>query len=279
KTTALIGPSGCGKSTLLRLIIRLIEPTTGRVLYDGEPVTAENVLQIRRQTGYVIQDGGLFPHLTAEENVTLVARMELQNVVKADLATARTHVQWDPRIPPPQTNLEVVVQNARELAQVAWRRMAETSLDYFGPIPRRAKIESGNMRARVRELAELVRLPRELLSQFPAELSGGQRQRVSLMRALMLRPKVLLLDEPLAALDPMIRAGLQAELKEIFAELNAAVVFVTHDMAEAAYLGNTIVLLREGRVVQEGTLEDFQQRPKEPFVTEFLNAQRKLVAL
>src|SRR5689334_5700783 len=74
KTTALIGPSGCGKSTLLRLIIGLITPTSGQVLFEGKPVTAANVLEIRRQTGYVIQDGGLFPHLTARENVTLVAR-------------------------------------------------------------------------------------------------------------------------------------------------------------------------------------------------------------
>ena len=217
KTTALIGPSGCGKSTLLRLIIGLISPSSGQVLFGGAPVGPSNLLEVRRETGYVIQDGGLFPHLTAFDNVALVAREQGQD------ATA---------------------------------------------------IES-----RIKDLAAFVRIPSELLTRYPAELSGGQRQRVGLMRALMLKPKVLLLDEPLAALDPMVRAGLQTDLKTIFKELNATVILVTHDMGEAAYLGDTIVLLREGQIVQQGTLEDFQQRPKEQFVDEFLNAQRSLVAL
>jgi osmoprotectant transport system ATP-binding protein len=118
-----------------------------------------------------------------------------------------------------------------------------------------------------------------MLGRFPAELSGGQRQRVSLMRALLLEPKVLLLDEPLAALDPMVRAALQTDLKRIFEQLGTTVILVTHDMGEAAYLGNTIVLLREGKIVQIGKLEDFQKSPKEQFVTDFMNAQRSLVAI
>jgi len=217
QTTALIGPSGCGKSTLLRLIIGLIQPTSGQVVFDGKPVGEDNLLEIRRSTGYVIQDGGLFPHLTAEENVSLVARM--------------------------------------------------------------MEMDSGKIQTRIDELSALVRIPRDLLSRYPGELSGGQRQRISLMRALMLSPKVLLLDEPLAALDPMVRAALQTDLKRIFEELGTTVILVTHDMGEAAYLGQTIVLLREGKIVQIGKLEDFQKAPKEPFVTEFLNAQRSLVAL
>lgn len=217
KTTALIGPSGCGKSTLLRLIIGLITPSSGQVLFDGAPVGLNNLLDVRRKTGYVIQDGGLFPHLSAYDNVALVAR---------------------------------------ELGQ-----------------------DSAFIASRIKELTALVRIPEDLLSRFPGELSGGQRQRVGLMRALMLKPKLLLLDEPLAALDPMVRAALQTDLKAIFQELKTTVILVTHDMAEAAYLGDTIVLLREGQIVQEGSLKDFQERPTEPFVSDFLNAQRSLVAL
>jgi osmoprotectant transport system ATP-binding protein len=207
KVTVLIGPSGCGKSTLLRLILRLIEPTTGEISIDGQPVTAETMQAVRRKVGYVIQDGGLFPHLTARENVTLMGR---------------------------------------HLGQ---------SVDVPG-------------------LARLVRFPEDGLDRYPLELSGGQRQRVGLMRALALDPSTLLLDEPLGALDPLVRSGLQTDLREIFRTLEKTVVLVTHDMGEAAYLADRIVLLREGRVVQEGTLEDFQQRPAEPYVTEFLNAQR-----
>ena len=217
QTTVLIGPSGCGKSTLLRLIIGLLEPTGGEVEVAGRAVARADVLELRRRVGYVIQDGGLFPHLTARENITLMAR----------------HF-----------------------------RAATAEID-----------------ARLAELCELTRFVKQNLDRYPVELSGGQRQRVSLMRALMLKPELLLLDEPLGALDPLVRARLQNELKEIFAQLAQTIVLVTHDMAEAAFLGDTLVLMNEGRVVQEGRLDDLRTRPASDFVSEFINAQRGLAAL
>lgn len=216
-TTALIGPSGCGKSTLLRLIMGLIAPSSGKVVFDGEEVTPDTSLALRRRMGYVIQDGGLFPHLTAEQNVLLMAR----------------HL----------------------------RRPA------------------GPDRQRLDQLCELTRFPASGLQRYPAELSGGQRQRVALMRALMLEPEALLLDEPMAALDPMVRAALQEDLKRIFGSLGQTVVLVTHDMGEAGYLADEIVLLSEGAIVQKGTLTDLRERPASPFVSDFLMAQRSLVAL
>jgi osmoprotectant transport system ATP-binding protein len=217
RTTALIGPSGCGKSTLLRLILGLIAPSGGVVELDGQPLTPQMLQSIRRRVGYVIQDGGLFPHLTASGNATLMAR-----------------------------------QIGTPAAEIA---------------------------TRLGELCELTRFPQSALDRFPAELSGGQRQRVALMRALMLRPEALLLDEPLGALDPMVRAGLQTDLKRIFGELQQTVILVTHDMGEAGYLADRIVLMRAGRILQSGTLEDLRDRPADPYVSEFLNAQRSLVAL
>jgi len=212
KTTVLIGPSGCGKSTLLRLVICLIQPDSGLIDFDGERVTHDNVNALRRRIGYVIQEGGLFPHLTARANVLLMAR-------------------------------------------------------HIG----KPEEETGN---RLLELCELTRFSQNLLSRYPVELSGGQRQRVSLMRALMLSPELLLLDEPLGALDPLVRASLQKDLKEIFARLGQTVVFVTHDLAEAIYFADEIVLMNEGRIVQKGTSIDLRERPAEPFVSEFINAQR-----
>jgi osmoprotectant transport system ATP-binding protein len=217
RTTVLLGPSGCGKSTLLRLMVGLTRPDTGSILFDGQPVTADNLVQVRRRIGYVIQDGGLFPHLTARGNVTLMAR-------------------------------------------------------YLGRD--RASIEK-----RLAELADLTRFPADGLDRYPAQLSGGQRQRVALMRALMLEPDVLLLDEPLGALDPLIRSDLQTDLKGIFHTLGKTVVLVTHDLGEAGFLGDLIVLLRDGRVVQRGTLADLVDAPAEPFVTEFINAQRSAVMI
>ncbi|HSV61775.1 MAG TPA: ATP-binding cassette domain-containing protein [Chthoniobacterales bacterium] len=217
KTTVLIGPSGCGKSTLLRLIIRLLDPDTGTIHFNGAAVTAANISDLRRRIGYVIQDGGLFPHLTARKNILLMAN----------------HLKWP----------------------------------------------AEKMNRRLSELCALTRFPENALNRFPVELSGGQRQRISLMRALMLSPELLLLDEPLGALDPLVRAALQKDLKEIFARLNQTAILVTHDLAEAAYLGDEIVLMSEGKVVQRGTLNDLRAKPESSFVTDFINAQRSLVAL
>src|SRR5437660_7541563 len=199
KTTVLIGPSGCGKSTLLRLVIRLLDPDGGTISFDGTPVTLANISELRRRIGYVIQDGGLFPHLTARRNVLLMA----------------THL----------------------------------------------KKQAGEMQRRLAELCALTRFPEAALDRFPVELSGGQRQRISLMRALMLSPELLLLDEPLGALDPLVRAALQKDLKEIFGRLRQTAILVTHDLAEAAYLGDEIVLMSEGQVVQRGTLDDLRTKP------------------
>lgn len=217
KTTVLIGPSGCGKSTLLRLIIRLIEPDTGAISFGDSTITQGNIDALRRQIGYVIQEGGLFPHLTARANVLLMARH---------------------------------VGKSRE-----------------------------EMQNRLLELCELTRFSGNLLLRYPLELSGGQRQRVSLMRALMLAPKLLLLDEPLGALDPLVRASLQKDLKEIFARLGQTVLFVTHDLAEAIYFGHEIVLMNEGRIVQRGTVTDLREKPANVFVSEFINAQRGIATL
>jgi osmoprotectant transport system ATP-binding protein len=215
-TTALIGPSGCGKSTLLKLIAGLAWPQRGRVTVNERVIAPDNIEKIRQRIGYVIQSGGLFPHLTARENVTLAARYLHR--------------------------------------------------------------EAGWIDQRIAELQELVQLPSELLNRYPGDVSGGQRQRVSLMRALMLDPEVLLLDEPLGALDPMVRHGLQDELRHLFARLNKTVVLVTHDLAEAAFFSETIVLMREGSIVQQGSYRDLVTAPADDFVRAFLLAQRALTS-
>jgi osmoprotectant transport system ATP-binding protein len=137
----------------------------------------------------------------------------------------------------------------------------------------------GETHKRLRELADLTRFSEKLLLRYPVELSGGQRQRVSLMRALMLSPELLLLDEPLGALDPLVRASLQKDLKQIFTRLGQTVLFVTHDLAEAIYVADAIVLMKDGRIVQEGSITDLRERPADPFVSEFINAQRGIASV
>jgi osmoprotectant transport system ATP-binding protein len=210
-THVLLGSSASGKSTLLRVILGLVAADAGEVRVDGVPVTPDQRQHLVGRVGYVVQEGGLYPHLSAYGNVALPAEA------------------------------------------VGWPR-------------RRAE-------ARVRELAALVGFDDGVLDRYPGQLSGGQRQRVGLIRALVLDPPLLVLDEPLGALDPIVRADLQEELRRLFASLGKTMLLVTHDVREAVLFGSTITLLRGGRVVQQGTFADLARHPAEPFVREFLGAQ------
>jgi osmoprotectant transport system ATP-binding protein len=213
-TTALIGSSGSGKSTVLRLLLGLERPEQGCVRIDGQILRPGDALALRRRVGYVIQDGGLFPHLTALGNLALLPR----------------HLGWS----------------------------------------------ASRIRERAEELAALTHLPTDVLDRYPAELSGGQRQRVALVRGLMADPDALLMDEPLGALDPIVRHELQDELKQIFDQLGKTVIVVTHDLAEAAWFTERLVLIRHGAIVQEGSFEDLRDRPAGDFVTRFVQARRRL---
>ncbi len=215
QTHVLIGSSGCGKSTLLRLLVGLVFSESGSIKILGETMTPESQRKLCRKIGYVIQEGGLFPHLSCRKNVSLPAEVS------------------------------------------GW--------------------EEDRINKRLQELIEIVGLSKSLLEKPPSQLSGGQRQRVSLMRALMMDPDLLLLDEPLGALDPIIRNEVQSELKVIFNSLKKTVVIVTHDMSEAAFFGHTITLLEKGVIAQHGEFSELVSHPKSPFVTQFLSAQRVLL--
>jgi len=205
---AVVGPSGGGKSTLLRVVLGLVKPDRGQVVIAGDVITDANKLAVRRRIGYVVQDGGLFPHLTAERNVTLVAR----------------YLGWD----------------------------------------------EARMRKRVDELAAMTGIDAGALSRWPVQLSGGQRQRVGVMRALFLDPPVILMDEPLGALDPITRRKLQGELSTLFRSLKKTVMLVTHDVGEAAFLADEAVVLRAGTIVQRGTIEAMAREPADDFVRALL---------
>ena len=217
ETTVLIGPSGCGKSTLLRLLVGLMKQDSGTITVDNELLSNLNLSSIRKRMGYVIQDGGLFPHLTARENLSLMP----------------IYTGWNNK----------------------------------------------NISKRIDELTNLTSFPNDGLDRYPAELSGGQKQRVSLMRALMLNPEFLLFDEPLGALDPLIRFDLQNDLKEIFISLKKTVILVTHDLNEAVFFGDNILLMKEGSLIQQGTITDFINSPAEPFVTKFIKSQRSTIEI
>ncbi len=212
-TTVFLGTSGCGKTTLMRMINAMVTPTSGTVFVRGRDVAGENPVHLRRSIGYVLQEGGLFPHRTVADNVATVPRLE-----------------------------GTPAREARE---------------------------------RARELLDLVGLEPDLAGRYPAQLSGGQRQRVGVARALANRADILLMDEPFGALDPLVRADLQRELKEIQAALGTTILFVTHDVDEAFTLGDQVaVLSRGGRIEQVGAPSDLLSSPASEFVADFVGASR-----
>ena len=212
-TTVFLGTSGCGKTTLMRMVNAMVTPTSGRVFVRDQDGASEDPVRLRRSIGYVLQEGGLFPHRSIADNVATVPRLE-----------------------------GATKQASRE---------------------------------RALELLELVGLDREMADRYPAQLSGGQRQRVGVARALANRADILLMDEPFGALDPIVRAELQRELKEIQRALGTTILFVTHDVDEAFTLGDQVTVLSTGgRVEQVGTPTELLSSPASPFVAEFVGASR-----
>ena len=212
-TTVLLGTSGCGKTTLMRMVNAMVTPTSGRVFVRGQDVASEDPVRLRRSIGYVLQEGGLFPHRSIADNIATVPRLE-----------------------------GATKQASRE---------------------------------RALELLTLVGLDREMADRYPAQLSGGQRQRVGVARALANRADILLMDEPFGALDPIVRAELQRELKEIQRALGTTILFVTHDVDEAFALGDQVAVLSTGgQIEQVGTPTELLSSPASPFVAEFVGASR-----
>ena len=212
-TTVFLGTSGCGKTTLMRMVNAMVTPTSGTVFVRGRDVAGEDPVRLRRSIGYVLQEGGLFPHRTIADNIATVPRLE-----------------------------GATKQASRE---------------------------------RALELLTLVGLDREMADRYPAQLSGGQRQRVGVARALANRADILLMDEPFGALDPIVRAELQRELKEIQRALGTTILFVTHDVDEAFTLGDQVAVLSTGgHIEQVGTPTELPSSPASPFVAEFVGASR-----
>ncbi|GHI02400.1 proline/glycine betaine ABC transporter ATP-binding protein [Streptomyces cellostaticus] len=211
--TVLVGPSGCGKTTTLRMINRMVEPSEGSILLDGQDIRQQPVNTLRRSMGYVIQNAGLFQHRTILDNIATVPRL------------------------------------------LGWSKQ--------------------KARARAAELMERVGLDTSLAKRYPYQLSGGQQQRVGVARALAADPPVLLMDEPFSAVDPVVRKGLQDELLRIQDELGKTIVFVTHDIDEAVKLGTMVAVLRTGgRLAQFAPPAELLSVPADPFVEDFLGADR-----
>ena len=212
--TALLGPSGCGKTTTLRMIAGLVAPTAGRILLDGNDLTAKPTH--RRNIGMVFQNYALFPHMSVADNVAF--GLEMRGIAKSE------------------------------------------------------------SRARIAEALAMVRLT-GYEDRRPKALSGGQQQRVALARALVIRPDLLLLDEPLSNLDAKLREEMRSEIREIQRRLGITTVFVTHDQTEALALADRVVVMERGRLAQLGNPEEIYERPATPFVARFVGRINAIAAM
>jgi len=212
ETLVLLGPSGCGKTTTLRLIAGLEQPDAGgRVLFDGEDVTAQTIEA--RNVGMVFQSYALFPNMTVAENIGYGLRIRKQ--------------------------------------------------------------PAAQQRAGVAEMLSMMRIE-ALADRHIDQLSGGQRQRVALARALAVRPRALLLDEPLTALDAQLRDALRVEINLLLRRLGITTVYVTHDQDEAMALGDRIIVMDHGRVAQSGTPREIYHQPASPFVAHFIGTMNRV---
>lgn len=208
-TTALLGRSGSGKTTLLRTVNGLVAPTAGRVFVNGQDVATGDPLRLRHGIGYVIQESGLFPHLTVERNIAMPLELTGEKTKDGQAAAAA--------------------------------------------------------------LLARVGLAADLLERFPWQLSGGQRQRVGVARALITKPRILLMDEPFGALDPLTRAEIQTTVHKLLCEAETTTLIVTHDLPEALFLADRVVLLEAGRVVADVAAGKFMQA-EEPAVRAYVQA-------
>ena len=213
----LLGTSGSGKTTTLKMVNRLIEPSSGRVIIDGRDASTIEPHDLRRKIGYVFQRIGLFPHMTVAENVAVT------------------------------------------LTLLGWTE--------------------ASIARRVDELLDLLELDPAFRDRRPAELSGGQQQRVGVARALAASPRLMLLDEPFGALDPLTRDRLQQSFLRIRRQLKLTAIFVTHDMVEALVIGDRIAVMHEGRLVQIGTPAELLQAPADDYVLQLMNTPRRQAAL
>ena len=210
---AIIGSSGCGKTTTLKMINRLIRPTKGKIFIDGKDIEDMNKVEMRRSIGYVIQQAGLFPHMTVRENIELIQRLEKKDE-------------------------EQISKNTEYLME-----MVGLNGDEF-------------------------------LDRYPNDLSGGQQQRVGVARALANNPKIMLMDEPFSALDPMTRVSLQDELIALHEKVDKTIVFVTHDMDEAIKIADKICIMKDGHILQYDTPEEILKNPANEFVENFVGKNR-----
>ena len=228
-----VGPSGCGKSTTLRMIAGLEDITEGEILIDGKVVN--DIEPKDRDIAMVFQNYALYPHMTVYKNMAFGLKL-------------------------------------RKAMLPVYDRKGDPVYGEDGePLLKKRKYTRAEIDEKVMEVARMLEIE-DYLKRKPKALSGGQRQRVAIGRAIVRKPKVFLMDEPLSNLDAKLRNQMRAEIMELRKKIKTNFIYVTHDQVEAMTLGDRIVIMKDGFVQQIGTPKEVFDHPVNLFVAEFIGA-------
>jgi len=249
ETLGLVGESGSGKSTLGRLVLRLIEPTSGSIVFEGRDLLAAThgeLRRLRRDMQIVFQDpfGSLDPRMTVEDIIS--EPLIIHGKSRGDSRPRLSH-------PPDEEN-------------------------NGGAPPLSRSSRQGGIRDCVIELLNAVGLDESALRRFPHEFSGGQRQRIGIARALALRPKFIVADEPVSALDVSVGAQIVNLLAHLQREFGLTYLFISHSMPVVRYLATRIAVMYRGKIVEVGTTEQITQRPQHPYTRSLIEATPEVLA-
>ena len=268
-----LGPSGCGKTTTLRMIAGFELPSKGTITLNGEDIT--KIPPYKRPINTVFQRYALFQHLNVYDNVAFGIRLYKGLLPKIDKSTNEQIIGID---------TAKIKELKKEIRKISKSKLSEEEKnEQIASLEKEIKkVESkevplyeirhyndDEIDEKVIKALKIVDLE-ELEDRDISTLSGGQQQRVAIARAIVNEPEILLLDEPLGALDLKMRKEMQIELKEMHKKLGITFIYVTHDQEEALTLSDTIVVMSDGEIQQIGTPTDIYNEPKNAFVADFI---------
>ena len=268
-----LGPSGCGKSTTLRMIAGFEFPSKGSILLNGKDIS--NVPPNKRPINMVFQRYALFPHLDVYENIAFGLRLKRIPVLKVDKDGNKVLKIDKKKIKELKSEYKLIQRN-RHLDEAEKKEKLDglqSQIDYLASTPVESfdyvKLSEKEIDDKVAHALKIVDLE-ALEDRDISTLSGGQQQRVAIARAIVNEPEILLLDEPLGALDLKMRKEMQIELKEMHKKLGITFIYVTHDQEEALTMSDTIVVMKDGLIQQIGTPKKIYDEPKNAFVADFI---------
>ena len=268
-----LGPSGCGKSTTLRMIAGFEFPTKGEIYLNGKDIS--NMPPNKRPINMVFQRYALFPHLDVFENVAFGLRLKKipiqkfakdgKPILKINKKKAK-EINEEIKLTKKNKHLTKEEKEAKLEDLNSRLKVALTTLE---PTYKYKKLSNEEISKKVARALKIVDLD-SLEDRDVTTLSGGQQQRVAIARAIVNEPAILLLDEPLGALDLKMRKDMQLELKDMHEKLGITFIYVTHDQEEALTMSDTIVVMKDGVIQQIGKPKDIYDEPKNAFVADFI---------